>query len=205
MLNQTQIDSSKTTSSAAKNTSSGSAANRREQQRAETERAIELDRQLLTLVVHRSLRTHAGGAGIMCPLFCAHGQRRGCLLGSIRCSLGARIDRDAYRRLSSSSYRAGRQAGDAIALDDQTDWEDYMSERQMRWEVAFAYLRGMPAYIETTDTGRDEVGRYRDLEAKIRALARTRKLEFVHFTDQVDVWERRASGRRDRFMVLQAA
>jgi hypothetical protein len=52
MLNQTQIDSSKTTSSAAKNTSSGSAANRRERQRAETERAIELDRQLLTLVVH---------------------------------------------------------------------------------------------------------------------------------------------------------
>jgi hypothetical protein len=52
MLNQTQIDSSKTTSSAAKNTSSGSAANRREQQRAETERAIELDRQLVTLVVH---------------------------------------------------------------------------------------------------------------------------------------------------------
>ena len=68
----------------------------------------------------------------------------------------------------------------------------------MKWEITFSKSTKSPSHIEAIDEA--------DLEAKVRAMAPNRTLEFDGFTDQVDVWSRRATtGRRDRFMILMAA
>ena len=76
----------------------------------------------------------------------------------------------------------------------------------MKWDVTYSYLARTPTAIITKDEGRTEDGRYADLEEQVKRNVPERyKLEFDYFTDQVDIWSVRASGKRDRFMILMAA
>ena len=66
------------------------------------------------------------------------------------------------------------------------------------WNVTFSYLTGMPDKVMAADNY--------DLLRQVQALAKTqmRPLEEESFTDQVNFYFRRPSGRRELFMIVMA-